>query len=101
AAVGTVHVAGAAGNGEEAKGGKPAQHVLKFGTLDDKAAKGSGDRYAVADGADRVFVLPGDLVRRLLAPPLQLRDRDLVRFSNADRVTLERGQRKATFTRAD
>ena len=41
------------------------------------------------------------LVRELLAPPLQFRDRNLAGVSGADRVNQERGPRKASFAKVD
>jgi hypothetical protein len=48
-----------------------------------------------------VFVLPGSLANRLLAAPVAFRNRNLARFSDADRIVLERGTRKAVFTKID
>jgi hypothetical protein len=82
--------------------GKPVQHVLKIGEVADKgAAPATGDRFAVADDGAVVGVLPGALVRRLVAAPAQFRDHDLARFADADQVVLERGPRKVTFAKVD
>jgi hypothetical protein len=75
-----------------------AERVLRIGQVAEEA---TGDRFAVVDGSTAVVVLPGALARRLLAPPLQFRDRNLARFTDADRITLERGARKAVFAKVD
>lgn len=77
---------------------KPAEHVLKIGKVSDAM---SGDRYAMTGTGAAVAVLPGALVKRLLAPPLAFRDRALARFADADKVRLERGPRRAAFARVD
>jgi hypothetical protein len=87
----SVRLAGAKGKAEE--------HVLKIGK--EVADTSEGDRFAVVGDATTVFVIPGKLARRLLAPPLQFRDRSLAHFSAADRVVLERDRRKATFSKVD
>jgi hypothetical protein len=80
-------------------GAKPA--VLKVGKPVDAAAADGGDRFAQVVGSDVVAVLPGALVRTLLADPLRFRDRAVARFADADRAVLERGPRKATFAKVD
>src|SRR6185369_1709341 len=61
-------------------------------------------RFAIA-GGDTVFVLPDTptdpLATRLLAEPLKFHDRELVKFSDADRVTVAHAGRTATFARID
>jgi len=63
-----------------------------------------GGRFATA-GRDTIFVLPDSkadpLATRLLAEPIKFRDRGLARFNDADRVTVMRGGRTATFARRD
>jgi hypothetical protein len=76
---------------------KAKEYVLKIGKLADEA---SGDRFAMADPTT-VVVLPGTLMRPLLASELQFRDRTLARVSDPDRITLERGPRKAVFSKKD
>src|SRR5262249_21180110 len=60
----------------------------------------SGDRFATADGST-VVVLPATLTRPLLASEFQFRDHTLARLTDPDGVTLERGPRKAVFTKED
>jgi hypothetical protein len=76
---------------------KPEEFALKIGKVADES---SGDRYAMADGST-VVVLPGTLSRQLLGPELHFRDHTLARLGDIDRITLERGARKATFVQAD
>jgi hypothetical protein len=81
-------------------GGKSEDHLLKIG----KAVEGTdahADRFAIVDNATAVFVVPGALVRRLTAPALQFRDRNLVHSSDADRMILERDRRQAVFAKVD
>jgi hypothetical protein len=78
--------------------GKPGEKVLNLGKPADEK---SGDRFAQAAGSQAVVVLPGSLVKQLTAAPLAFRDRKLVRFADADKVILERGSRKAVFTKVD
>lgn len=91
----TVRLAGAKGKAEH--------HTLRVGEVADKSNVSAGDRYVRVDNADVVGVLPGALVRKLVAaPPLQFRDHNLgVKFADADRVILERGPRRATFAKVD
>ncbi len=77
---------------------KAAEHTLKLGKIADAA---SVDRFAVADAGTAVAVLPGALVKRLLAEPIAFRDRTLAKFADADKLRLERGARRATFARVD
>ena len=82
---------------------KSESHVLRLGNPVD-AAKPDGDRYARVekkDGPVVVGVLAGALAKRLLAEPLKFRDRSLAKFVDADRLTLERGDRKVTFAKVD
>jgi hypothetical protein len=74
---------------------KPAEHVLKLG------GQAGNDRYATVDQSNTVVVLPGTLVQRLTAPPLQFRDRNIARAVGIDRISLQRGPRKAVFARAE
>jgi hypothetical protein len=78
--------------------GKPAERVLKLGKVADPA---TGDRYAATGTGQAVAVLPGVVAKRLTAAPLAFRDRALARFPDAERATLERGPRKATFSKED
>lgn len=81
--------------------GKTTERILKIGESADPAGKTAGDRYALLDGTDKVAVLPGALVRQLVAKPIAFRDRAIARFVSADKVVLERGPRKATFSQVD
>lgn len=61
-------------------------------------------RFARANG-ETVYVIPDTpadpLASRLTAPPLKFRDRTLARFTDADKVTITRDGRTATFARRD
>jgi hypothetical protein len=81
--------------------GKMSERLLKIGESADAAGKTAGDRYAMLEGTDKVAVLPGALVRQLVAKPIAFRDRAIARFVSADKVVLERGMRKATFAQVD
>jgi len=74
---------------------KPAEHLLKLG------GQAGNDRYAMVDQSNTVVVLPGTLVQRLTAPPLQFRDRNIARAVGIDRISLQRGPRNAVFARTD
>lgn len=76
--------------------GKPAKHTVALGK---EMSVKSGQRYARVDGGKAVAVLPAALSGRLMAAPLAFRNRELAQFNDADRIVLERGQRKATFAR--
>lgn len=79
---------------------QPKETILEIGKpVDDK--KPQGDRYVrVAGSGDRTIgVLVAPLANRLLASPLKFRDRNLARFVDADRVTIDRGERKAVFAK--
>jgi hypothetical protein len=78
----------------------PTTKVLKLGKPADDPA--SGDRYALVEGSPAVGVLPGALAKRLVAEPIQFRDHTLVGVrAEIDKAQLERGDRKATFTKTD
>jgi hypothetical protein len=76
---------------------KPSVHVIKLG----KSAGKSGERFAVVDNSNVVAVLPGSLVEQLTGASLVFRDRTIARFSNADRLQLDRGPRHAVFRKVD
>ena len=76
---------------------KPETKVLKIGAPVD-AAKPDGDRYAMAD-ALTVGVLAGPLAKKLLGDAIKFRDKSLAKFVDADKLTLERGDRKVTFAK--
>jgi hypothetical protein len=79
---------------------KPAEHIIKIGHVADPSGKESS-RFAQVDNADAAIVLPDSLTHDLMAPPLYFRDRTIARLSEVDRVALERGNRKATFSKVD
>jgi hypothetical protein len=80
------------------EGDRAKEHIVKLGKVADTA---TGDRFALVDSGPAVAVLPGKLAAQLTAGPLAFRDRNLVRFAEADRLRLERGPRRAVFARAD
>jgi Domain of unknown function (DUF4340) len=73
--------------------GKPSEHTLKIGN------PVNTDRYVQVDQSNAVCVLPGALTTKLLASPIHFRDRNLARFTDIDRVRVERGVRKVTFAK--
>ncbi len=82
--------------------GKASQHVIKIGDLAKEPGKtNNGERYALIDKGDAVVVLAPDLSKHMVAPPLHFADRNLASFGSADKITLERGPRKVTFTKSD
>jgi ribosomal protein L14 len=81
---------------DDAKG-KAVDHVLAIGALVD--ARDPGQCYARADKSDAVVVIPRTLVVDLLGDPIQFRDRNLARLTTPDRIIMERGLRKVTFSR--
>jgi hypothetical protein len=82
-------------------GDKTKDYVIKVGETADQPGQTHGDRYVLVEGTDKVAVLPGALVRTLVAKPLVFRDRALAKFVDADKIMLERGPRKAVFARID
>jgi len=91
-------------------GDKPSSRVLRIGKPVDVVA-GSGDpaptggrppdRFAQVEGSQAVAVIDGPLADLLLAVPIRFRDRAIARFTDADKVLLERGPRKATFANVE
>ncbi|WP_439620292.1 DUF4340 domain-containing protein [Gemmata sp.] len=82
-------------------GDKAEQKVLRIGNPVD-ASKPDGERYAAVESPAPealVGVLPAALANKLLAPARAFRDRTLANFVDADRVVLERGDRKVTFAK--
>src|SRR5205807_291742 len=55
----------------------------------------------LADASSTVAILEGALAAKLLAGPLQFRERVMARFADTDRIILERGPRKAAFAKVD
>jgi hypothetical protein len=84
--------------------GKLTDQVLKLGKPvgEGGTAPLTGERFALVNDAKAVVVLPPPLVRELLAGAIGFRDRNLVKFADADRAVLERGDRKpVSFVRKD
>jgi hypothetical protein len=78
------------------------KHVIKVGELaKDAGRKDTDERYALIDDSKSVVVLSAELSRHLVAPPLYYADRNLASFSNVDTAILKRGEREATFSKAD
>ena len=76
-----------------------AVRVLRIGGPVE-AGKPAGDRFTQADGSKVVGVLPAAAAAKLLAPVIQFRDKTLAKFVDADSVTIVRGDRTASFTKA-
>jgi hypothetical protein len=78
--------------------GPPRELSLKLG------ASGLDGRFAQV-GNDNVYVLADSkndpLATRLLADAVKFRDRTLVKFNDADRIVVTRGNRTATFAKID
>ena len=84
---------------------KPTERVLKIGGPVD-AKLPDGDRYAIAVPVDpkaavTVGILPAPMAQKLLADPLKFREKSLAKFVDADKITLQRGDRKVTFAKID
>jgi hypothetical protein len=77
---------------------KPTERVLLLGRVVDEA---QGDRYALVKGTAKVGILAGSTVKALLAGPLAFADHQVARFRDADRILLEQGARKATFSKVE
>jgi hypothetical protein len=79
---------------------KPEEKVLKLGGPVDPA-KPDGERYATATekGPVTVGVLPAALSKKLLGEAIKFRDKSLAKFVDADKLVLERGDRKVTFAK--
>ncbi len=83
---------------------KGKERILNIGSEVPAAEREPGqytERYFHVEGSDAVGVMAGDLARQLLAAPVGFRDRAVAKFADADKAILERGARKATFTRVD
>jgi hypothetical protein len=82
--------------------GEVRKHVIKAGNPTNDKSRGEKDeRYAVVDDKQMVIVLPAELSRHLVAPPLYFADRNLVSFATVDRAEFTRGTRKLTFAKSD
>jgi hypothetical protein len=84
-----------------AAAGKPSEHVLRIGKPADDKQPASGDRFALADGSQTVGIISAALAKRLLAPSLQFRDRNLARFADVDRIEMVRGPRTVVFSKIE
>jgi len=83
-------------------GDKGKERILKIGGLvPEKEAASTGERYVLVDGADAVGAIEGSLAQQLIAPVLGFRDRQVAKFSGADKAIVERGPRKTVFTQVD
>jgi hypothetical protein len=80
------------------EGEKPANHVIRLGK---EANPGTGNRFAQVDDGKAIAVLPEAAVKALLGGPLVYRDHGLVRFADADKMQVEFGKRKVTFTKVE
>jgi hypothetical protein len=79
---------------------QPSETTLKIGQpLNEQQP--DGERYVLVEGRPEatIGVLAAPLAKTLLADPLKFRDRTLARFVDADRVTIERGDRTVTFAK--
>lgn len=77
--------------------GKTAEHIIKLG----KPAGKGGERFVLVDNGKAVAVLASSLSEQLAGGPLAYRDRGIVRFGDADRLQLERGPRRAVFSKVE
>ncbi|MGL6076523.1 MAG: DUF4340 domain-containing protein [Fimbriiglobus sp.] len=77
-----------------------ATKTLKLGkTVDDKTT----DRYVLVegDGPKVVGILLGAVAAKLTGAPIKYRDKALAKFIDADKLTLERAGREATFAKVN
>lgn len=84
-------------------GEKAERKVLRLGRPVDPT-KPDGERFAAVEGTApdaAVGVLPAALANKLLAPAVSFRDRAMVKFVDADKLQLERGDRKITFSKVN
>ena len=84
-------------------GDKGDAKVLMIGGPAD-AKQPDGERFVAVEGTGTdavVGVISADVATKLLAAPNAFRDRTLAKFVDADKLTLERGDRKITFVKAD
>jgi hypothetical protein len=82
--------------------GKPAEQVLRLGNPATSPSGSSGtSRYALANDSKAVAFIETSLANRLTSPPLYFRDRNLAQFADVDRIQLERGPRKAVFSKVN
>lgn len=76
---------------------KPAKHTIEFGNLVDPAGK---ERYAKLEGSSAVYVLDADTMRLLDGGLLVYRSKQLTKFNDAEKISLEQGPRKLQFVRS-
>ena len=82
-------------------GDKGETKTLRIGNPADPA-RPDGDRFVTVESASpdiAVGVLSAASATKLLAPGVAFRDRTLAKFVDVDKVVLERGDRKVTFTK--
>jgi hypothetical protein len=75
----------------------PAKHIIKLG----KPAGKGGERFVLVDNGKAVGVLASSLSEQLAGSPLTFRDHAIARFGDADRLQLERGPRRAVFSKVE
>jgi hypothetical protein len=75
-------------------------HTIKIGQRTE-AALTVQDRFVQVDNSTAVGVLPGNLAERLLAAPLEFRNRSIASFSDPDKLIVKRGPRTAIFSKMD
>ena len=85
-------------------GAKPTAVTLQIGKpIED--SKPTGDRFVKLVDANEaiVKVVSGAVLNKLLGEPIKFKERLLntAKFVDADKVTIERGERKATFAKVD
>ncbi len=76
---------------------KPAEHIIKLG----KPAGQRGERFALVDDGKAVAVLSSSLAEQLAGDPVTFRDHTIAHFADADRLQLERGPRRAVFSKVE
>ncbi len=59
-----------------------------------------GDRFVKTDDSAMVAVLPGAIAQKLIAEPGKFRDLSIGGFVTADKIVLEKGDRKITFVKS-
>jgi hypothetical protein len=63
------------------------------------AGDANGERFVKAQGSTTVGVIPGSLAQKFVAPSQQFRDLTLGGFVSADKIVMERGDRKITLVK--
>lgn len=75
------------------------ERVLKIGNTVDQNLS-DGDRFVFVEGPGpdyTVGIIPADITKMLLAEPIFFRDRTLAAFRDADKLIMERGDRRVIF----